>query len=253
MSEVPSHLFLADAHFGAKHLDNKTIEKNLIDLVHFCINKSIKIYILGDLFDYWMEYPKKGFVPQFADNILDAFEKYNKTITPALYITGNHDNWTFGSLKDRGFEIESEYKIITLDGKNILLMHGDGFFVSNKSALKRPLGHRLLRNTRFIKLYQAILPPKIGLAVMKNFSALTSKRSGSESGSIAENAQEVINNTDIDIVITGHDHRERIEKFENGYYINPGAFYNRNTVISYNNNTFNIVKWLPNKQKLISL
>ncbi len=254
MSIKPSHLFLADVHFGAKYLDNKTVESKLIQLIQYCTENAVKLYILGDLFDYWMEYPKNNFVPDFANNILDAFEEYNHKVGAAIYITGNHDNWTYGHFTNRGFLVESEYKIITLGKYKVLLMHGDGLFNKNQ-IISRPLGHRLLRNKAFLKIFQFVLPPKAGLSVMKNFSALTVKKPGRSSSKLSNNAATIINdaNTDIDVVFSGHDHIERIEKIGNGYYINPGAFHKNNTVAIYNNNTFKLVKWLSEKKELISL
>lgn len=59
MAEQTS-LFISDVHLGAfDKATEKEIEDELIALINHCCEQKIKIYILGDLFDYWMEYPKK--------------------------------------------------------------------------------------------------------------------------------------------------------------------------------------------------
>lgn len=125
--DFEQHLFISDVHLGAfSATTNQQIEGDLIALIEHCKEERIEINILGDLFDYWMEYPEKGFVPDLGKKVLDAFEEYNNTVSPALFITGNHDNWTFGHFKERGFDLESNFRLKEIDGKRLLLLHGDG-------------------------------------------------------------------------------------------------------------------------------
>ena len=57
MSEQPS-IFISDVHLGAfDKAKEAEVENDLITLINYCCAHKIKIYILGDLFDYWMEYP----------------------------------------------------------------------------------------------------------------------------------------------------------------------------------------------------
>ncbi|NIU01308.1 MAG: hypothetical protein GWN62_08805, partial [Aliifodinibius sp.] len=95
-------LFISDVHLGG-FSDNKNerIESELIQLINYCQRNDIHLAVLGDLFDYWMEYP--DFVPNLGRKLLDRFESFNKELGPTLYITGNHDNWTRNHLEDRGF------------------------------------------------------------------------------------------------------------------------------------------------------
>ncbi|HBQ60690.1 MAG TPA: UDP-2,3-diacylglucosamine diphosphatase, partial [Balneolaceae bacterium] len=58
------HIFLSDVHLGAfSAKTNKQIEEDLLALIEYCKQRHIELHILGDLFDYWMEFPEKGFVP----------------------------------------------------------------------------------------------------------------------------------------------------------------------------------------------
>ena len=69
------HVFISDVHLGAFSRDsNDNIGHELVALITHCKKEHIEINILGDLFDYWMEYPEKGFVPKLGKNVLDAFE-----------------------------------------------------------------------------------------------------------------------------------------------------------------------------------
>lgn len=237
------HVFISDVHLGAfSAKTNQQIEQDLIELIQHCKNEKIEIHILGDLFDYWMEYPERGFVPSLGKNVLDAFEDYNKTIAPVLFITGNHDNWTFGHFEERGFELESNFRLKEIDGKRFLLMHGDG--VSGKKIdFPRAAFHRLLRNPTFVSTYQKILPPEQGLATMKMFSNLTRKRNDHDPEPLNQQAKKIFDRHKIDYIITGHDHVPRRETFSRGSYINLGTFFNHRSMALYNKKGLQLVNW----------
>ncbi len=237
------HVFISDVHLGAfSSKTNHQIEQDLIDLIQHCKNEKIEIHILGDLFDYWMEYPERGFVPSLGKNVLDAFEDYNKAVAPALFITGNHDNWTFGHFEERGFEIEPNFRLKKIDGKRFLLMHGDG--VANKKIdFPRAVFHRLLRNPKFVSTYQKILPPEQGLATMKMFSNLTRQRNDHNPQPLNRQVKKIFDRHEIDYIITGHDHVPRQETYSRGCYINLGTFFNHRSMALYNKDRLQLVNW----------
>ncbi len=246
-----SHIFISDVHLGSTspQSEQKT-EQALLTLIQYSIENKAALYILGDLLDYWMEYPQKNFVPQFANTVLDAFEEYNKTIQPAIFVTGNHDNWTFGHFKERGFDVEEEFRIVTIGDQKILLMHGDGFY-NGSPKLKRPFFHRVLRNSTFISVFQNIFPPKYGLALMKTFSNTTRKRECKNPIPLNNHVQTILNYPEIDFVLTGHDHVPRKETFKDGCYINLGTFFDDRSIAIYNNDTFNLVRWMASTKEFV--
>lgn len=235
------HIFLSDVHYGAFDKDtDREVGLDLIRLIDFCDKNKIRLYILGDLFDYWMEYPDH--FPDLGTHILEAFQKYIKNTGSVLYITGNHDNWTRGYFENLGFDVEPEYRILKLNGNDVLLHHGDGLRNSNMK-LPRPLFHRLLRNRHFINLYQFFLPPKTGLKLMRKFSEHCRKRPVAGTKRLNSWAEDYLSKNDVDFVICGHDHIPRIETFPSGTYINSGTFYSHRTVVMYKNDDFNLVTW----------
>lgn len=237
------HIFISDVHLGAFPGDtNNAIEQDLIALIAHCKKEHIEINILGDLFDYWMEYPEKGFVPKLGEKVLDAFEDYNKSVAPALFITGNHDNWTFGHFKERGFDIESNFRLKTIGSERFLLMHGDGV-AGNKINFPRATFHKLLRNRKFVSTYQKILPPEQGISAMKMFSSIARRKNNYDPKPLNRQAEKIFKKHDLDYIICGHDHVPRIETFSPGSYINLGAFFNHRTLALYNNEGLNLVKW----------
>lgn len=235
-------LFVSDAHLGGfdQSRDNQ-IEQSLIRLIDYCEDNGFDIHILGDLFDYWMEYPKHK--PDLGKALLERFEAYNTQTGATLYITGNHDNWTNGYFQSLGFDLEVNYRLICLDEEKVMLMHGDG--IEDPSfELSRPLFHRFLRNQRFVKAYQTVLPPKVGLGVMKSFSRLARMRENSETEKkLNKWAEKELKRKDTDVIICGHDHVPRILNFDFGTFINLGTFYQHRSMAIYNNGELSLVMW----------
>ena len=246
----PKYLFLSDAHLGGfSENQNRRIEKELIHLIDYCELKQFRICVLGDLFDYWMEYPNA--VPELGKDVLKRFRAYNRSFKPALYITGNHDNWTFGHFESLGFDVEKNKRILDLGGLKTMLLHGDGLDDSSMN-LSRPLMHRFLRHPAFVKLYQFILPQKLGLSVMQKFSnfSRSSESKRLEKERLNNWGKNHLANNNIDIIICGHDHSPRIKKYDFGTFINLGTFYKDRTVATYNKGQFDLVIWSDQSREL---
>lgn len=250
MKNFDKHLFISDVHLGAfSDKENKQIEQDLIRLIQVAGRRNYKLYILGDLFDYWMEYPEKGFVPKLGRSVLDAFEDYNSKTGPAVYITGNHDNWTFGHFEERGFDLEPNFRLLELDPHRLLLMHGDGVAAS-RIDFPRAAFHRLLRSDSFISAYQRILPPKQGLAAMKMFSNITRRRNYLNPEPLNRQARKIFERHNLDYILSGHDHVPRVETFNDGTYINLGTFFKHRSLAVYNGGNLSLAVWNSGNETL---
>ena len=234
-------LFLSDVHLGAqpRHL-NDLLTDQLLRIIDYCEINRIKIHILGDLMDYWMEYP--GYTPNLGKKVLDRFNQFHKTVDPGFFITGNHDNWTNGYFSEIGFKVEPEYVELNLDNRKVLMLHGDGL-KDPKMDLPRPLFHQLLRDPRFIALYQTLFDGETGNHLMKTFSEFTRNSTDLDIEKLSKWAQNLLNQQSFDYILAGHDHVARMETYSDGIYINTGAFYADGTAAMYNNERIDLVIW----------
>ncbi len=243
-------LFISDVHLGGfSEADNNRIESELIALIDYCQHNEIRLAILGDLFDYWMEYPNHK--PRLGDKLLDRFEDFNKELGPTLYITGNHDNWTREHLTKRGFYLEHEHQTFSINGHKLMALHGDGLS-SSQYNLARPFLHRLIRADSFVNFFQTIFPSQMGIKIMKYFSRLTRKMDWGPQKEEKLNkwSEQQLNKSDIDIILCGHDHIPRRKQFPFGTFINLGTFYKHRTMAIYNNDAISLVSWEPASQSL---
>lgn len=235
------HLFISDVHLGAfAPAVNQEVEEDLCKLVEHCKSEGIQIHLLGDLFDYWMEYPNSK--PSIGEKVLSALSSYNKSVAPITYVTGNHDNWTFGYFKELGFNVEENFRRLNIENKHLFLHHGDGMDDKNL-GLPRPFFHRILRNRIFIKFYQFLFPPDTGLKVMKWFSDYNRKKPIEDPEPLNSWSKNYLKHHPVDIVICGHDHIPRIETFSFGTYINLGTFFQHRTVALYTSSQCKLVTW----------
>lgn len=252
-SPSTDHLFLSDVHLGGFDPEtNREIGRDLIALIEHCRQNGIRLYILGDLFDWWMEYPDRHPDPELflgpvegtngRNPLAGTIRCYTEQIGPILYITGNHDNWTGGYFTRLGLDLEPEYREITLGGEVIFLHHGDG--LSDRSlGLPRPMMHRFLRHPLFVRLYQKMLPPPVGWWIMKSFSRWRRTRDREDPERLDRWVRGFLKKNGFDFVICGHDHIPRMETTPYGTYINSGAFCLHRTAVLYTKGTFQLVTW----------
>lgn len=243
------HLFISDVHIGAfEENKEKQIEKDLISLIDYCEKNSILLHVLGDLFDYWMEYP--DYTPSLGRNILTRFKTYHQNVGRTFFLTGNHDYWTLGAFEEHGFDVESDQAVIAINNSSVFLMHGDGI-ADTLYNMPRPLLNRFLRNHFFITLFRSALSGKRANSVMKWFSEYTRNPLGGNPDTLNKWAHQLISEYKFDVVISGHDHIARKETFSDGIYINCGAFHKNYTLAEYKNNEPELVIWNSHQNKLL--
>ena len=165
--------FLSDAHLGSLAIEKGWAhQKKLIDMLEEMSKDAASIYMLGDMFDFWMEYfihdkRKHQYAPFFKE-----FRKLSKQGIHVHIFTGNHDLWTFGGMAQLSYaEIHYEPCTILRYGKAIYLAHGDGLLPSNweslypkdvKKKIKRFMRLKDIFRSPFLQFCFRCLPPSWG-------------------------------------------------------------------------------------------
>ena len=165
--------FLSDAHLGSLAIERGWAhQKKLINLLEEMSKDAVSIYMLGDMFDFWMEY----FVRDKSKQQFHPFcREIRRLIKKGIHVhifTGNHDLWTFGGLaKLTGAEIHYDSCTINRYGKQIFLAHGDGLLPSNWETHYPGRVRRKIRHFMFLrKIFESptlqflyrMLPPNWG-------------------------------------------------------------------------------------------
>ena len=83
-----------------------------------------RLYIVGDLFDFWFEY--RRVVPSGFTDILYPLRELRLSGTGLTFIGGNHDYWIGDfAVNDLGMTVHRNEILIASQGRKILCAHGD--------------------------------------------------------------------------------------------------------------------------------
>lgn len=233
--------FISDVHLGFFERKQDIVRENLLiaTLDKLAIDAE-KIFIVGDLFDYWFEY--KQVIPRYFYRILSKIHDLVSKGIKIEYVMGNHD---FGHIDF--FENEFGIKVHTNDiqrqiyGKRFYISHGDGKAYGD---LGYKILKKILRHPFSLWLFMRLHPNfGIGLASgsSKKSRAYTDKKDYGKKDGMRDFALEKIE-YGYDYVIMGHRHKAEITKHLQGYYINLGHWIKPPmTFGSFDGYEFNII------------
>jgi UDP-2,3-diacylglucosamine hydrolase len=235
-------IFISDLHFGL--LDNekeKQREREFVEFLNFCNGKIDKLFILGDLFDYWFEYKRviqKGYFRTFTalQNLVDAGIEVH-------YFIGNHDFMHRDFFdKEIGVILHEKELTIELNGKKFFLGHGDGL-------VENDLGYKILKSilrNKIIQQLYSILHPDFGIWLASSSSKksrdYTTEKSYGKIDGLFEAAKKKIDEG-FDFVLFGHSHIRRRESYKNGEYINLGTWLSNPCFAEFDGKNIEIIDW----------
>ena len=200
--------FISDIHLGVPP-NEKERELMFVAWLDYVKVDAKKIFLLGDIFDFWFSY--KHVVPRGYVRVLGKLAELSDMGIEIHYAIGNHDMWIFDYFsKELGINTYSAPWSFSYDGKDFLVGHGDGLGKSDKkyNFLKLLFASRLCQ-----KLF-ASLHPYIGMSLAK----FCSKRSrfshsemdltyfGDDKEDITVYCTKALNDKHYDYCVFGHRH-----------------------------------------------
>lgn len=240
------YFFFSDIHLGLKSKEiEKEKEKNLVRFLDYISSQTNKVFIVGDLFDCWIEYRKvvpKGYFKLLA--------KLNDLVEQGIdihFLSGNHDFWLNTYLRDEvGLILHYDEYILTLNDKKFYLVHGDGLS-------KNDLGYKILKKILRSKINQflySLIHPDIGISIAQGSSRTSrdhtvNKEPGSVDGMIKFASQKISDG--FDYVIMGHYHFPKITEISGnnhkGYFITLGDWIRHYSYGIFHNGEFQLNYW----------
>jgi len=244
------YYFISDIHLGMKDKEfNKLQEKILVNFLEDIIQDARELFIVGDLFDCWIEY--KQVVPKGFYRFFTALSDLSENGVSINYLSGNHDFWKGKYFKEEfGFEIIFENIIREIDCKKFYISHGDGL-AYNDTGYK--ILKKILRNKVSQKLY-SYLHPDFGIWLAKKSSSssriYTNVKDYSERDGLRDFAVKKLQEG-FDYAIMGHRHKAKVEEHNNSYYINLGDWINNFNYGVYEKGNFRLMKYYDLDEKKI--
>ncbi len=132
--------FVSDLHLGAGYIsDPRAHERRVADFLRFIAPTAKRLFLLGDILDYWWEY--RDVVPRGFTRFFGALAELADSGVEIVWFKGNHDIWIFDYLPSEiGLKVHDGIMVTTLEGgATFLLEHGDG-------VGPRPRSFRFLRS-----------------------------------------------------------------------------------------------------------
>ena len=227
MTAAKKIYFLSDFHLGAPDAKSSLVrEKKIIAFLDEIKKDAERIFILGDLFDFWFEYKKV--VPKGYVRILGKLAEITDSGIPIDFFVGNHDMWMKDYFQQElNIPVFYEPQTYVLNEKKIMIGHGDGLGPGDH-------GYKFIKKLFRNKIAQSlfgILPPVIGIGLANYFSRTSRAKTG-QSDEIFEGEEkewlvsycrEILKSEQYDYFVFGHRHLPLdIKLNEQSTYINLG-------------------------------
>ncbi len=220
------HLFVSDLHFGKSDKESeRRKEQDFLDLIAFVSNDLDALFLLGDVFDQYIEY--RHLVPKGFVRLQAAVGQLVESGTPVTYIVGNHDPWHLDYFRDElGVAVHSGPTAVTFGERRLYVAHGDRL---GERASER-LIKRITRGAVAGWLYRTFLPADTGF----RFARWVKRRWEEDEPEQAtvdhlrKHARALLFN-DFDAVILGHSHVPEHLHTNEGEYINTGSWHHGRT------------------------
>jgi UDP-2,3-diacylglucosamine hydrolase len=218
--------FISDAHLGIEIDGGEEREAALIEFLAGISGRAGQLFIVGDLFDFWIEY-RRAIRPDYFP-VLAALYDLVRSGTEIHYCLGNHD-FAIGPFIEKtiGINVHRDGFSGIVQGKRIRAVHGDDLRPGDRAGL---VLRKILRNRALQYLYRA-LHPNIGVSLGEFFSRLSrnyllTEPSPEILGVYREAAEKLLAGGN-EIVVAGHTHVPELIDLPSGRYCNTGNWIRR--------------------------
>ncbi len=220
----------SDVHLGLGTPEaSREREEAVVGFLAKCRRDRIeRLFIVGDLFDYWFDY--RTVIPRGFVRTLGALASVIDAGIPIDYVIGNHD---FGHRDffqvELGVTVHHDDLPITMAGKRCYISHGDGKAFNDTGYL---ILKKVLRN-RVSRFAFRMIHPDIGIGVAArashrsrdytNRKHYAGERPG-ESDGLHAFAERKILEEGFELVVMGHSHKVKRVDYDGGTYVNLGSW-----------------------------
>lgn len=241
--------FASDFHLGINtQKTSRERERIICSWLDSIRHDAEKIYLIGDLFDFWFEY--KRAVPKGFVRFLGKLAELKDAGISIEVFTGNHDMWLFDYFpSELGIPVHRKELIVEHDGKKFFIGHGDG---------KGPgdTGYKILKKifaNRVCQFLFARLHPNFGIGLADYLSrrsrAMTEVEAflGEDKEWLVLYANRKLDTlNDIDYFVFGHRHLplDILLKNKKSRYINTGDWFKHYTYAVFDGSDISVRTFL---------
>jgi len=216
-------------------------ERALVECLETHKNEIDHLYLLGDVFDGYIEY--RHLIPKGFVRFQGLLARWTDRGIPVTYLLGNHDPWHQDHFSDElGVTLAPDPVECTHAGRQLHLAHGDGVVAATRA---RAWLRTLLRHPVPVGLYRALLPANMGLGLARWVSRVLHARGQNlrTPTTLRDRARTLLRRDALDGVVLAHSHVPALRAGPNGVYANTGNWYERRTVVRLDGEGWHLQRW----------
>ena len=235
--------FASDFHLGIPdYTSSLEREKKIVRWLDSIKYDAQRIYLVGDIFDFWYEY--QHVVPRGYVRLLGKLAELRDSGIEMHIFTGNHDLWMFGYFEEE-LNIPVHHNSIQFEanGKRFFVGHGDGIGPGDR-------GFKIMKKVFTSKIAQflySLLHPWLAFKIARYFSH-NSRIMNEVEQFLGEDkewqviyAKEVLQKQHVDYFLFGHRHIVlELPIGEGSKFINLGDWVKYFTYAEFDGNTCEI-------------
>ncbi|HOS03753.1 MAG TPA: UDP-2,3-diacylglucosamine diphosphatase [Candidatus Hydrogenedentes bacterium] len=246
MTFGPRTIIVSDAHLSATDAGRPQQQAFVDFLRGIDPERTRRLIVLGDLFDFWFEYRHVIFSEYF--NVLRAFADLRDRGVELHFVCGNHDFWAGRFLRNElGFSIYHQPVVMDMGGKRVLLAHGDGI---NANDVGYRVYKKIARAKPVVALFRMLHPDlamRLGQFVShgsRRMFAAEDPSQGKEVAPLRAFAKGVLERGEADVVALGHSHYPVVEEMATpsgtGLYLNTGDWMFHRSYATWQDGVFEL-------------
>lgn len=243
------YLFLSDLHLGrGSAAESRAAEADALALLRAHepeLREAARagtggLYLLGDVFDQYLEY--RHLVPKGFVRLQGLLAAWADAGVPVTYVLGNRDPWHLDHFeRELGVRLLREARTERLAGLETYIAHGDGL-VPEEWAYNRLRG--LLRHPAAYRLYRNAFPGDAGYRLARLVARLGSGEPEERVvAALREAARQRLARAEAELVVMGHAHHAELSRWEEGAYLNPGYWFGARTFARLDGRGPALLRW----------
>ncbi|MCW5514804.1 UDP-2,3-diacylglucosamine diphosphatase [Muriicola sp. Z0-33] len=240
--------FASDNHLGAPNQEqSRPREMKFVSWLDHIKQDAAAIFLVGDLFDFWMEY--KTVVPKGFTRTLGKLAEITDSGIPVYYFVGNHDLWMNGYFEEElNIPVFHKPQQFKLNDASFFIGHGDGLGPGDKGYKRM----KKVFTNPVAKWFYRWLHPDWGVKLAQYFSVKNKLISGDEDIKflgedkewLVQYARRKLDTKHYDYFVFGHRHLPlEIALEQHSKYVNLGDWISYYTYAVFDGSALSLEKY----------
>jgi UDP-2,3-diacylglucosamine pyrophosphatase LpxH len=250
MTEVVHHraVFISDVHLGTRGCQAEA----LLDFLRH--NEADRWYLVGDIVDCW-QLKRSWYWPQPHNDVVQKLLRKARKGARVIYVPGNHDEVfrEYCGTHFGGVEVMRDAIHETLDGRKLLVIHGDAFDgIVRYAKWLAFLGDRAYVTLIKLNSLYNVVRRRLGMPYwsLSAFLKLKVKNAVKFIDNYERAVVEAARRREVDGVVCGHIHHAEMRRLEGILYINDGDWVESCTAaVEHADGRLEIVQWTDERAR----